>query len=207
VCDDTSRSISTAAWLTIMGLPRVRVLAGGLPAWVSAGGALEQGHATPEPFGLSEARARMTSVQPGAVPAGAEVIDVDQSDVYRAGHVPGAGWLCRSRLEQTIGRVVPDRARPVVLTCETGAQSTLAAATLAALGYRDARVLAGGTRAWAAAGRPLESGATRLLDEADDVILKPYERGREGMVRYLEWEEELDENGWSPKVLLPVAGS
>jgi rhodanese-related sulfurtransferase len=207
VCDDTSRSVSTAAWLTIMGLPRVRVLAGGLPAWERGGGAVERGHPAPEPFGLSAARSRVASVDPGSLPAGAEIIDVDQSDVYKTGHLPGAGWLCRSRLEQTIGRAVPDRARTVVLTCETGVQSTLAAATLAALGYRDARVLAGGTKAWAAAGRPLETGATRLLDEADDVLLKPYERGREGMVRYLEWEEELDEHGWSPKALLPGAGS
>ncbi|MBI1964070.1 MAG: rhodanese-related sulfurtransferase, partial [Candidatus Rokubacteria bacterium] len=132
-------------------------------------------------------------------------LDVDQSDAYARGHVPGAGWLCRSRLELTIGAVAPDRARPVVVTCGDGLASTLAAATLAALGYPAVAVLDGGTRAWAEAGRPLERGATRLLDEPDDVVPKPYERGREAMERYLRWEEHLDDEGRSPHELLPRA--
>ena len=36
-----------------------------------------------------------------------------------------------------------------------------------------------------AAGRPLEPGPTRLLDTPDDVVLKPYERGRGAMEAYL----------------------
>ena len=46
-------------------------------------------------------------------------------------------------------------------------------------------------------------GATRLLDEPDDVVLKAYDRGREGMVAYLRWEEALDPRGQSPHQLLP----
>jgi rhodanese-related sulfurtransferase len=129
---------------------------------------------------------------------------VDPSDAYARGHVPGAGWLCRSRLEWTAPRAVPDRARAVVVTCDDGLMSTLAAATLAGLGYRDVRVLAGGARAWAAAGLPLERGATRLLDEPDDVVLKPYDRGRAAMEAYLAWEEALDGAGRSPHALFPA---
>ena len=88
------------------------------------------------------------------------------------------------------------------MTCADGLASTLAAATLAGLGYR-ARVLEGGTRAWEAAGRPVERGPVRLLDEADDVVLKPYERGRAAMEAYLRWEEALDLEGASPHALLP----
>ncbi|MGH7279711.1 MAG: hypothetical protein ACREJG_13645, partial [Candidatus Rokuibacteriota bacterium] len=80
--------------------------------------------------------------------------------------------------------------------------STLAAATLARLGYA-ACVLAGGTRAWAASGLALERGATWLLDEPDDVVPKPYERGRDAMAAYLRWEEALDAEGRSPHPLLP----
>jgi 3-mercaptopyruvate sulfurtransferase SseA len=82
-------------------------------------------------------------------------------------------------------------------------QSTLAAATLRRLGYAGACVLDGGTRAWREAGCPIETGATRLLDTPDDVVLKPYERGREAMEDYLRWEEALDEAGVSPHPLLP----
>ncbi|MGH7313178.1 MAG: hypothetical protein ACREJV_08400, partial [Candidatus Rokuibacteriota bacterium] len=87
--------------------------------------------------------------------------------------------------------------------CADGVQSTLAVATLRGLGYTGARVLEGGTRAWAAAGLPVERGATRLLDEPDDVVLKAYDRGREGMEAYLRWEEALDAGGRSPHQLLP----
>jgi 3-mercaptopyruvate sulfurtransferase SseA len=84
-------------------------------------------------------------------------------------------------------------------------QSTLAAATLGRLGYSSVRVLAGGVRAWQAAGQPVEAGPTRLLDETDDVVLKPYERGRAAMEAYLRWEEALDLEGRSPHALLPDA--
>jgi 3-mercaptopyruvate sulfurtransferase SseA len=115
--------------------------------------------------------------------------------------VPGAAWICRSRLEARIGDVAKDRARRVVVTCPDGVASTLAAATLRRLGYA-ASVLDGGTRAWSAASRPLEAGATRVLDETDDVVLKPYERGREAMEAYLRWEEALHADGVSPHTLL-----
>jgi hypothetical protein len=52
-------------------------------------------------------------------------------------------------------------------------------------------------------GRPVETGATRLADEADDVVQKPYERGRAAMEAYLRWEEALDHEGRSPHTLLP----
>jgi hypothetical protein len=90
-----------------------------------------------------------------------------------------------------------------VVTSSDGAHATLAAATLGGLGYRSVRVLDGGTRAWEAGGRTLERGATRLGDVADDVVQKPYERGRPAMESYLRWEEALDDQGRSPHPLLP----
>lgn len=90
---------------------------------------------------------------------------------------------------------------PPVMTCADGVASTLGVATLGRLGYRAVRVLAGGTGAWEAAGFPVERGKTRLLDEADDVVLKPYERGRKAMQDYLRWEELLDDQGRSPHPL------
>jgi rhodanese-related sulfurtransferase len=168
---------------------------------VEAGGPTETGHPTIMPVGLDAARATVLAVPPGDL-GDAVVIDVDQSDAYARGHVPDATWICRSRLEELITTVAPDRARPIVATCGDGAASALAAVTLRELGY-PARVLAGGSRAWEAAGRPLERGATRLADEPDDVVPKPYERGRAAMEAYLAWEEALDYEGVSPNPLIP----
>ncbi len=201
VCDGFVRSVMTAAWLRRLGLPNVAVLAGGLPAWEQAGGGVEQGQAVAVPAGWEAARRSVAHAKPGDL-GQALVLSVDQSDVYVRGHVPGAGWLCRSRLELTIAAAAPDRGQPVVVTCADGYASTLAAATLGRLGYGRTRVLEGGTRAWEAAGLPVERGRTRLLDEPDDVVLKPYERGREAMERYLRWEEDLDQEGCSPSRLL-----
>ena len=49
----------------------------------------------------------------------------------------------------------------------------------------------------------LMSGPRRLADEADEVVQKPYERGRAAMEAYLRWEEALDHEGRSPHTLLP----
>ncbi|MBI1736593.1 MAG: sulfurtransferase [Candidatus Rokubacteria bacterium] len=213
VCDGSGRSIITASWLRRMGLPDVRVLRGGLAAWSRSGGAVETGHPGPTAFGHDTARAAVRAV--GAAPLRAQlagaappvVLDVDPSDAYARGHVPGAAWICRSRLESRVAGLVPERGA-VVVTCTDGIQSTLAAATLARLGHA-ASVLDGGKRAWEAAGGALERGATRLADETDDVVLKPYEKGRWAMEAYLRWEEALDDEGWSPHALLepPAPGA
>jgi rhodanese-related sulfurtransferase len=204
VCDDGSRSALTAAWYRRFGFRNVGFLEGGLSAWPAAGGAVESGHPSPATFGLDAARASVATVVPGPL-GDALVLSVDPSDAYARAHVPGAAWICRSRLEARIGALTPDRGRALVVSCADGAQSTLATATLTRLGYTAARVLAGGVRAWQAAGQPVEAGPTRLLDEADDVVLKPYERGRAAMEAYLRWEEALDLEGRSPHALLPDA--
>jgi rhodanese-related sulfurtransferase len=200
VCDGGARSVMTAAWFQKMGFPDVAVLTGGLRAWQKGGGAIETGHPAPAPFGWDAVRAVVPRVTPDDV-GDALLIDVGPSDAYGRGHVPGAAWICRSRLEARIGEVARDRGRAIVVTCPDGIASTLAAATLRRLGYA-ASVLDGGTRAWSAGSRPLEAGATHVLDETDDVVLKPYERGREAMEAYLRWEEALDPDGVSPHALL-----
>ena len=201
VCDGLARSVMTASWLRRMGLPDVAVLAGGLPAWTADGGAVETGLPLAVPVGWETARARVARVSPGDL-GPALIVSVDQSDAYARGHMPGAWWLCRSRLEWTIGTVAPDRQAPIIVTCADGFASTLAAATLGRLGYTAVSVLEGGTRAWVEAAGAVESGPTRLGDEPDDVVLKPYERGRAAMERYLSWEAELDAAGHSRSRLL-----
>jgi rhodanese-related sulfurtransferase len=201
-CDGVARSVMTAAWLRRMGFPNVMALAGGLPAWKQSGGAVETGLPTPVPWGYETARSVVRTVTPRAL-GNALILDVDTSDAYSRGHVPGAGWLCRSRLELKITEVASDKRHAIVVTCADGVQSTLGAVTLGRLGYSAVRVLASGTRGWERAGLPIESGPTRLLDEPDDVVLKPYDKGRASMEAYLRWEEALDGEGHSPYALIP----
>ena len=55
-------------------------------------------------------------------------------------------------------------------------------------------VLAGGTAAWASAGRAMTSGLENMADERDDTWLKPYDHaiGVEDRMRaYLTWEVDL----------------
>jgi rhodanese-related sulfurtransferase len=204
ICDGFVRSVMTAAWFVRMGVPNVAVLDGGVPAWQDAGGLIDNGMPPSSPFGWDAARAATRYRKPGDL-GSAVVVDVGMSDEYARGHVPGAGWICRSRLEAKIASAAPDRARPIVVTCVDGVASTLAAVTLTGLGYKNVGVLDGGTRGWSDAGQPLEQGATRLWDEPDDVVLKPYQRGREAMEAYLRWEEALDPDGSSPHRLLKDA--
>jgi rhodanese-related sulfurtransferase len=208
ICDGFGRSIMTAGWLKRMGFPHVAVLEGGVSAWERSGRPLETGQPAPAPFGYEAAQRVVERVAPGPLgPSGLlghdVVVSVDPSDVYQRGHLPGAIWIGRGRLELTIGRAVPDPTRRVLLTCADGVQSTLAAATLRRMGYAAARVLDGGVAAWRAAGLPVETGLGSMQGEADDVVQKPYERGRAAMEAYLRWEEALDAHGVSPHALLP----
>jgi rhodanese-related sulfurtransferase len=203
VCDGFGRSIMTAGWLKRMGFPHVAVLEGGTPAWERSGRPLETGEPAPAPFGYEAARRVVEQVAPGPLDGETMVVSVDPSDLYLRGHVPGARWIGRGRLEIHIARAVSDKRRPVLLTCADGVQSTLAAATLRRMGYAAARVLEGGLAAWREAGLEVETGPGAMLDEADDVVLKPYERGRAAMEAYLRWEEALDQRGVSPHALLP----
>ena len=61
---------------------------------------------------------------------------------------------------------------------------------------RPAAVLAGGTRAWEAAGLPIERGMLRAVEEVDDVYKRPYEgtdNAAAAMQAYLDWEFGLVE--------------
>ena len=86
--------------------------------------------------------------------------------------------------------VLPD-GRIVVLTSADGVLARLAASELPG---RDTRVLRGGTRAWQAAGLPMESGTTALADVTIDVWYRPYDRQsgiEQAMKGYLDWEVDL----------------
>ncbi|MEU8619614.1 rhodanese-like domain-containing protein [Streptomyces sp. NPDC048623] len=87
--------------------------------------------------------------------AGAFVIDVREPDEYVAGHVPGARPAPLSALGAALAELPADRT--VYVICASGNRSLWAADQLAARGV-DAVSVAGGTKGWARAGRPLVCG-------------------------------------------------
>lgn len=115
---------------------------------------------------LRAARARLDRLTPeGALAAtrrGALIVDIRGDDQRREGGlVPGALPVARNVLEWRADPASPWRdpalaaAGPLVLMCQQGYQSSLAAAVLLDLGV-DATDMVGGFEAWRAAGLPVD---------------------------------------------------
>ena len=117
---------------------------------------------------LAEARARLERLEPeqarAASDAGALLVDI-RSEAQRAadGTVPGSLFFPRNvlewRLDPASGHAdprVPGPEAEVILMCDEGYQSSLAAGTLRDLGFARATDLVGGFQAWRAAGLPVE---------------------------------------------------
>jgi rhodanese-related sulfurtransferase len=165
-CDGTARAAVTASWYRQMGFPNVYAVAGGTTAWTAAGKSLAAGTDEPvEPL-VAAARERVRQVAPSALAAllassrPPAVLNVETSDRFAAGHVPGARWLSRSWLELRLAELAADKNAPLVVTDEDGHDAVLAAATIEELGYKDVAALAGGMEAWRKEGRPVEQGLT-----------------------------------------------
>lgn len=87
------------------------------------------------------------------------VVDVREDHEWDAGHPAGAVHLGRGILERDVETVFPDRGAPLALLCGGGYRSALAAAVLQDMGYTDVVSVAGGWKAWVAAGLPVSSGS------------------------------------------------
>jgi rhodanese-related sulfurtransferase len=176
-----------------MGFREVYAVDGGTGAWAASGRALERGAPDERPAGYERMRKAATLVAPPALHASPTpaVIFVDTSQDFARGHVPGARWVPRGWLEFWIDDIVPSKSTPVTVTCNDGVASTLAAATLGELGYRDVSVLDGGTAAWQQAGLPVEKGLSGVMAPPTDVVLAGPDRNFADMQNYLRWEEAL----------------
>jgi glyoxylase-like metal-dependent hydrolase (beta-lactamase superfamily II)/rhodanese-related sulfurtransferase len=86
------------------------------------------------------------------------LLDVREKDAFAAGHIPGAQHLPRGQLELRVNKELPDPTQRILVCCEFGHISTLAAATLRELGYTQAAALDGGIKAWREGGLPLAPG-------------------------------------------------
>ena len=82
-------------------------------------------------------------------------MDLRSEDAFKAGHLPGAKLAVVASLATSIELLKLDRKRPVVLVCETGAQSRKALGEVQKLGFVEVGVLDGGVQAWKSAALPL----------------------------------------------------
>ena len=119
---------------------------------------------------LAESRAGVARMSPAEVVAaqarGALVVDTrTEAQRRRQGELPGAVVIDRTvlewRLDPTGDARIPEATSydlEVVVVCRQGYSSSLAAASLRAVGLHRATDMAGGVEAWLAAGLPV-SGA------------------------------------------------
>lgn len=132
---------------------------------------------------LSRARARIRRLSPSeaaeAQAAGAIIIDTRDSDDRTAeGVIPGAKRITRDTLEwradptaELPDPLVADFAADLIVVCNEGYGSSLAADSLRRLGHTTVADIIGGYRAWKAAGLPTERLSTPPAPSDGDVTI------------------------------------
>src|SRR5574341_2298129 len=74
---------------------------------------------------MEELKSRLEADERGLL-----VLDVREREAYLQGHIPGAKLLPRGQLELRVNAELPDPTRRVLVYCDFGKVSTLAAVTL-----------------------------------------------------------------------------
>jgi rhodanese-related sulfurtransferase len=189
VDDDGVRATVTAHWMKQMGWD-VAVMTLDMRGAGTARGAF-----VPRTLGLDgiavpmiDAPALHERLQAGRT----VVVDLDWSRGYIDGHVLGAWYAIRSRLAEAIAAL--PAADALVFTSSDGTLARLAATDWNGEAPAAVLALAGGTAAWAAAGYPLETGATHMASQPDDMRLRARDQAgnvEDAMRAYLAWEIEL----------------
>lgn len=189
VDDDGVRGVMTAHWLKQMGWDvaamTVDMRAHGRQTGVWMPRVLGLDARTIPTIAAAELRKRMLA-------NGISVIDLDWSRDYRDGHIPGAWYGIRSRLDAILPQL-PSSDTVVFTSCD-GILAKLATADLMETSSRPVLALDGGTAAWREAGFPVEQGATRMATAPDDIRLRAREQTQnveDAMQAYLSWEIEL----------------
>ena len=108
---------------------------------------------------VAEAKKNITEIAPTDAAAKAKsgdavIVDVREKDEFEGNHIPDATHLSRGMLELEIEDKFPDRNTEIICHCGGGGRSALAAEALQKMGYKNVRSMAGGLKAWKAAGLP-----------------------------------------------------
>jgi rhodanese-related sulfurtransferase len=128
------------------------------------------------------------------------VIDVADSLSYKRGHIPGAWFAIRSRLEESL--MVFPQSSSFVVTGDDSALVAFSARDLAKISGRPVSILEGGNAAWRKAKLPLTPGFENLATKTDDIFRQPFLWGqfepmspefKQAANAYFNWELQLPE--------------
>jgi hydroxyacylglutathione hydrolase len=134
----TDREAEVRRLLSLIGLQRV---AGVMPTGAARGGGeIRQASA-------QDVASKLDSLT---------VVDVRSANEWGSGHIPGAVHIPLGYLADRTRELPTDR--PIVVQCQSGGRSSIAASVLARMGFANVTNLSGGITAWAAAGLPIEGG-------------------------------------------------
>lgn len=183
------RAISAAHWLRQMGYD-ARVLDGGTEAMALSAAQTDALASLPSLASVRSVDAPTAIRLHGK----AVLIDASPSMEYRSGHVAGAVWAIRPRLD-ALRPLLQDGA-PVVVYGSVPARTRLLAADLKRLlPHLDVSVLEGGLKAWIAAGGAVDSTPGTPPDaECIDYLFWAHDRQKgndAATLQYFNWEHGL----------------
>ena len=106
---------------------------------------------------VDDAKTRVREIRADEVLAGGGgvLVDVREGAEFAAAHARGAVWMGKGVLERDVEQAWPHLDTELTLYCGGGYRSALAADNLQKMGYTRVWSLAGGFRAWKAAGGPV----------------------------------------------------
>jgi rhodanese-related sulfurtransferase len=99
---------------------------------------------------IAETRARLEAG------SGVYLVDVREDREWALGHIAGAMHIGKGVMERDVEGKIADKDAEIILYCGGGYRSVLAAEALQKMGYTNVASMAGGWRAWAAAGYPVD---------------------------------------------------
>jgi len=109
---------------------------------------------------VADAKKKITEISPTDAAAktkssaDAVIVDVREKDEFDESHIPDAVHVSRGMVELEVEDKFPDRNMTIICHCGGGGRSALAAESLQKMGYKNVRSMAGGFKAWKAAGLP-----------------------------------------------------
>ena len=86
------------------------------------------------------------------------LVDVREDNEWFRSRIPGAIHVGRGVLEVSIESRIPLKSTPIIVYCQGGGRSAVAADTLGKMGYTNVLSLAGGLAAYQAADLPMDQG-------------------------------------------------
>ena len=106
---------------------------------------------------VAEAKKNIREISPQDAAAKSQrreavIVDVREKDEWNKEHIPNATHLSRGTIELDMEEKVPDLNALIICHCGGGGRSALAAESLQKMGYKNVRSMAGGLKAWKAAG-------------------------------------------------------